>query len=133
MVEAKRRIEFGIVARTFPRRNVGLIQASKDDVIYFQGKDRRTLKIDMVHNEIVFDRRHRDPNILKMGTLVVFERNRHYTPIRGLDYAGKWNDYASWATLHVGQMLNLKDFTQTDTDQDWLMRSIERIRQMLGK
>jgi hypothetical protein len=106
-------IEFGVVARTFPKRNVGLIQTSKKEVVYFQGKDRRRLKIDQQRNVIVFDDPHRTPNVLKKGTLVVFVRNRHYSPVPGLVHAGKWTDYATWAFLHGCQLLALKRLTKT--------------------
>jgi hypothetical protein len=106
-------IEFGVVARTFPKNNVGIIQPNKEEVIFFQGKDRRRLKVDHRLNQIVFGDPHRYPNILKEGTLVAFTRNRHYSAVPGMQQAGKWTDYPTWAFLHAYQLFTLKHLTKT--------------------
>lgn len=105
-------IEFGVVARTFPKHNVGLIQPNKSEVIYFQGKDRRRLKVDQKQNRIVFADPHNHRNVLKKGTLVVFVRNKYYSPVHGLETAGKWTDYTTWAFLHTCQLFALKRLTK---------------------
>jgi hypothetical protein len=102
------RMEFGIVARTFPEHNVGLIQPNKNEVVFFQGKDRRHLRIDQELNQVVFGGQHRTPIVLKKGSLVVFIRNRYYSAVRELEQAGQWTDYSTWAFLHTYQLFALK-------------------------
>jgi hypothetical protein len=113
MESTRPRIEFGIVARTFPKKNVGLIQPNKEEAIFFQGKDRRRLKVDHRLNQIVFGGPHRYPSILKEGTLVAFTRNRHYSAVPGMQQAGNWADYTTWAFLHACQLFMLKRLTKT--------------------
>jgi hypothetical protein len=62
---------------------------------------------------MVFGDPHRYPSILKEGTLVAFTRNRHYSAVPGMQQAGKWADYTTWAFLHACQLFALKRLTKT--------------------
>jgi hypothetical protein len=99
-------MEFGIVARLFAEKDAGLIQTSRDDVLFFWVKDAHHLKLDETENRINFStRRKATPRV---GDLVVFERHQRYSAVPDLMQARAWGSYSTWAMLHGIQIMNLK-------------------------
>jgi hypothetical protein len=99
-------MEFGVVARYFPKKKAGLIQTNRDDVVFFWAKDAHHLKLDEAENRISF--RTRREHIPRVGDLVVFERHQRYSAVPGLIQARAWGSYSTWVMLHGIQIMNLK-------------------------
>jgi hypothetical protein len=99
-------MEFGVVARYFPKKKAGLIQTNRDDVVFFWVKDAHHLTLDEAENRISFTTRR--AHIPRVGDLVVFERHQRYSAVPGLMQVRAWGSYSTWAMLHGIQIMNLK-------------------------